>query len=326
MWGFPSDRDDYKWVDDFLASEPLGKLFVRVDRASEKGDANSHYRETKTDDDRFDDPEDPTVKSYGADQAQYLANEPQSGPDKAFELVTRVTGRFEGVRWYSKEAFEEYSEKIERDIILEPREVGTYELLEPTSKGKKQVTASEPKATAAACFRVIPYKAENDKWESGYFAYDEYAPTKMAKIEEYLPLLATSKGETPLFKALLRRDYYPACPRIRCEGQRCLPVGALDKNRKTKFMLFYCPRCNDFYRPSDPILRRTPGSFFHANPKKTANQEVSDPYFFRTAKILHEKGLVGKMETYEPKIFGIPMMPKRPAQSEQPASPATDTK
>ena len=372
MWGFPADKENYKWVDEFLASAPLGKLFVRVNRASEKGDENSHYNESKTDDDRFDDPTDKTVMSYGADEAQFLANEAQyaneRGPEakpteaktKAFELVTRLTGRLEGVMWSQNVDwgdFVKYAEKIQGEITLAPKEqkesqeaeAVKYVLLEKAVKGKKEPNHPQEEAY----FEVIPYKAQaidhtsSESWKSAYFLNDEYAPAEQANIEEYLPLLATlqkrgtnatEKGDErkPLFKALLRRDYYPVCPRTLCEGQRCMPVGAIPQRqegkdqktntgtqsppvRETKFMLFYCPRCNDFYRPSNPILRRTPGSFFHATPKKASdtNGPDDDPYFFRTAKTLHKKGLVGKMETYQPKIFGIPMMPPPTSPTEE---------
>ncbi|OHS97051.1 hypothetical protein TRFO_36767 [Tritrichomonas foetus] len=97
----------------------------------------------------------------------------------------------------------------------------------------------------------------------------------------------------------------PQCPRVFCYGQRCLPVGPLmtsNNNEITRELNkrmcvhFYCPRCNDFYLPSQTVYRNISSIYFPRN------------YLPNAILNLYMKGKVGQFVQFIPTIFGIPMM------------------
>lgn len=104
---------------------------------------------------------------------------------------------------------------------------------------------------------------------------------------------------------------FPRCPRVLCFGQACFPVGPLftteDKNdvqelNENMCVHFYCPRCNDYYLPSQVMYRNIPGIYFPRNYLPKALKELYKIEKFRNERFIQ----------YVPTIFGIPMMEAKP--------------
>ncbi|EAY20900.1 Casein kinase II regulatory subunit family protein [Trichomonas vaginalis G3] len=54
---------------------------------------------------------------------------------------------------------------------------------------------------------------------------------------------------------------YGKCPRIACNGQKCIPYGMSTKYGVSP-CLIYCPRCKDVYRSPNPEMNRWDGCAF----------------------------------------------------------------
>ena len=311
------------WVDTFLNTPPLGTLFVKVGNIFEKGVQNSHYHEKCDPEDehpeRYTDPNDDWIRSYGADEVEFLSD--KDGQDAAVQQLLTVKGRLifpEGVpeelKEFKLEALEEFKLQTEP---LEP----TVKKLVPSHEKNQKIYSIYIQETKGV--------AETDAEKKLYCSQDRY------DIVQYLPVkIELGEGDSKkVFNALLERYEYPCCPRILCEGQKCIPVGHIPDNdkkgsfRKTSQLLFYCPRCNDFYHPSNPILRRTPGYFFRGVKKDSQEKEV--PYYVdvaqRAGKELDVANRAGEepdvakrageelkgwpeMQVFHPTIFGLKMM------------------
>lgn len=309
--------EDKVWVDTFLNTPPLGTLFVKVGNIFEKGVQNSHYHEKCDPEDehpeRYTDPNDDWIRSYGADEVEFLSDE--DGQKAAVQQLLSVKGRLilpEDVPEDLKaeccklEALEEFKLKALED---DPK---TVELLPLAPVHGQQ------QSTLSIYFQGTKGVAETDGEKKLYCSQDRY------DIVQYLPVRIELKDKSNDdgkvrrgFNALLERYEYPCCPRILCEGQKCIPVGHIpdkdkkDSFRKTSQLLFYCPRCNDFYHPSNPILRRTPGYFFRGVKSEQGedNKRKEVPYYVDVAKRAGDE-LKGwpEMQIFHPTIFGLKMM------------------
>lgn len=98
---------------------------------------------------------------------------------------------------------------------------------------------------------------------------------------------------------------FPRCPRVLCYGQTCFPVGPLfDHNNKEEVQKlnekmcvhFYCPRCNDYYLPSQVLYKNISGAYFPRS------------YLPKVLKKFYQDKERKPFVQYVPTIFGIPMM------------------
>ena len=101
---------------------------------------------------------------------------------------------------------------------------------------------------------------------------------------------------------------FPRCPRVLCYGQTCFPVGPWfssdDKNgvqelNEKMCVHFYCPRCNDYYLPSQVLYKNISSIFFPRNYLPKALKKL-----YQNEKFPENKPYV----QYVPTIYGIPMM------------------
>lgn len=300
------------WVDTFLSTPPLGTLFVKVGNIFEKGVQNSHYHEKCDPEDehpeRYTDPNDDWIRSYGADEVEFLSD--RQGREAAVEQLLAVKGRLllpsgvpEGLKT-ELEALEEF--QLELGVAE-----GEHKLvqLKPVTPGpeKKPINVCNASIYLAETksFAGTESFAKTGSKNELYCSQDRY------DIVQYLPVNIEYVTEDKVYPALLERCEYPCCPRILCEGQKCIPVGHIREKgnsfRNTSQLLFYCPRCKDFYHPSNPILRRTPGYFFRGVQKDESGKE--EPYYVGVAKDAGAK-LKGwpEMKIFHPTIFGLRMM------------------
>ena len=107
---------------------------------------------------------------------------------------------------------------------------------------------------------------------------------------------------------------FPRCPRVLCYGQTCFPVGplyptddkevaSLQKLNENMCVHFYCPRCNDYYLPSQVLYKNIPGIYFPRNYLPKALKKL-----YQNKNFLESKPFI----QYVPTIFGIPMMEAKP--------------
>lgn len=72
--------------------------------------------------------------------------------------------------------------------------------------------------------------------------------------------IVTAKGLAAMAAKHARGDF-GSCPRVLCEGQRCLPVGPADAPRLHTVKLF-CPRCRDVYHARHPRHAALDGAYW----------------------------------------------------------------
>lgn len=86
------------------------------------------------------------------------------------------------------------------------------------------------------------------------------------------------------------------CPRVKCEGQPCLPVGQSDVPRANTVKI-YCPKCGDIYYPRSKYQGNVDGAYFgttfphlflmtysHLKPQKPSQQYVPRVFGFKLHK------------------------------------------
>jgi len=72
--------------------------------------------------------------------------------------------------------------------------------------------------------------------------------------------ILTAKGLTQMLEKFKTCDF-GRCPRVKCNGQPCLPVGTSDVPRVSTVKVF-CPKCEDIFYPRSYYQGNLDGAFF----------------------------------------------------------------
>jgi casein kinase II subunit beta len=107
--------------------------------------------------------------------------------------------------------------------------------------------------------------------------------------------LLTDEGQQRMY-VKYRADTFPKCPRMLCEGCRCLPYGSSDDIGQSEVRVF-CPNCQDVYSVKDKRFTNMDGAFFgptwtHLFVNRYSELVPKDP-----------------PQKYQPRIFGFRILP-----------------
>ena len=72
--------------------------------------------------------------------------------------------------------------------------------------------------------------------------------------------ILTSIGLSKMHEKYIHNNF-EKCPRLYCNGIKCLPYGSNDQLGVSHLQLF-CPNCNDIYKSIDPDIKILDGAYF----------------------------------------------------------------